>query len=65
MKLMKLGPNGCAGGACPTIYQSEDGRIYIQGYITKLADFEKLDMPKGETLVEVNKELVDFIRQNV
>ena len=63
MKLTKLGPNGCAGGACPTIYQSDDGRYFIQGYETDETTRSGIKLPDKENLVEVNADLIKAIKE--
>jgi len=63
MKLKILG-NGCGGGECPTLYQSEDGRYFVQGYKVEESMVEENNIPKGETLIEINAELIDFIKKS-
>jgi hypothetical protein len=31
--------SGCSGGSCPTFYQSENGKVYVQG--TKISTAKK------------------------
>lgn len=65
LKLEKLGPNNCAGGACPTLYRSNDGRYFVQGYITDAANQSDLQIPLGESLVEINVDLIKSIKEQV
>ncbi|GHB60643.1 hypothetical protein GCM10010347_33370 [Streptomyces cirratus] len=59
MKLKFIGTTS-DDGKCPTLYETEDGRIVVQGY--KLTDGEALeqlrDVLPGETFVVVPRELL-------
>ena len=47
----------CAGGSCPTVYQTDRGTFVVQGY-TVTAETAGLDLPAGEQLVEIPAELL-------
>ena len=49
---------GCLGGACPTVYRSEDGRFFIQGYVVTKAIKGSVNVPTGENLVEIPEQLL-------
>lgn len=54
MKLSKVSGDGeCKNGNCPTIYRSDRGTLVIQGYTVDSADAEGLNLPAGESLVEI------------
>jgi len=58
----KGGGNGCAGGQCPTIYQTEKGSYLFQG---KKVDLEKLGLgsiPSDESIVELPKNIVEKLK---
>ena len=59
MKLTFLGTTSDSG-QCPTLYETEDGRIVVQG--DRLSDAEALeqlrDVLPGETFVVVPRELL-------
>lgn len=56
------GEQGCAGGACPTLYQGSNGRFYVQGYRVDGGVKEVANMPKSEDLVEIPAALVEAIK---
>jgi hypothetical protein len=49
--------NLCSSGACPTVYQSDSGTLLVQGYAVS-PDRTGLDLPAGESMVEVPAELL-------
>jgi hypothetical protein len=46
----------CQGGTCPTVYATDRGTLVVQGAI--VTDAEGVNVPAGETLVEVPAELL-------
>jgi hypothetical protein len=44
--------NLCSAGSCPTVYESSSGKLFVQG-VTVSAAQHGLDVPAGETLVEI------------
>ncbi|MGH8909340.1 MAG: hypothetical protein ACRD0K_23315 [Egibacteraceae bacterium] len=59
MKLTWLGDDCPVKGVCPTIYATDRGTLVVQGYV--VSDPEALatmNLPPGETAVEVSKELL-------
>ena len=50
---------GCAGGICPTIYETDRNTYLVQGYVVKNTDLEELSFPEGETVVEIPKDFLD------
>ena len=48
----------CAGGKCPAIYRSEDGRIFVQGNSAPEDVSRAVNVPKGEALIEVPESLL-------
>ena len=52
MKLSVLAT--CSGGACPTIYEQEDGELVVQGY--------RLPEAYGQVVVSVEEQLVRIPR---
>jgi hypothetical protein len=49
--------NLCNTGACPTIYDSGPASVVVQGFRVP-ADRVQIDLPEGETLVEIPRELL-------
>ena len=47
---------GCQGGTCPAVYVTDRGTLVVQGAI--VPDAEGVNVPAGETLVEVPAELL-------
>ena len=62
MKKLKLkkfaGIDDCLGGACPTVYISQDGKFFIQGYVVSEMVKNSIKVPQGESLVEIPEELL-------
>ncbi|MER9338083.1 hypothetical protein NKJ06_29660 [Mesorhizobium sp. M0293] len=52
----------CSGGKCPTLYVSEEGHYYIQGYSTDAFEQAALALPDGEQLVRISQDLIDDIK---
>ena len=42
----------CGGGTCPTVYRTDRGTYVVQGR-TVTADGAGVDLPEGESLVEI------------
>jgi len=54
-----LSYSGCTGGGnCPTIYQTDDGRLVIQGNKVEAEECGLTSVPNGEGLVVVPIELL-------
>ena len=49
--------NMCNTGACPTVYDSGPTSVVVQGFKVS-ADRVGIDLPEGETLVEIPRELL-------
>jgi hypothetical protein len=47
----------CSSGGCPTAYMTNRGTVVIQGYTVSAAE-AGIDLPPGELLVEIPKELI-------
>jgi hypothetical protein len=59
MKLTRVA-DGCAGGTCPTLYETDRGTYVVQGYV--VADEEALGtlgLPPGESAVEIPAALLN------
>ncbi len=53
-----LGENGpqeglCANGACPAAITTDDGNVYVQGYIPGEDANQTLTAPEGESFVRI------------
>ncbi len=59
------GCDGCAGGTCPTVYRSDDGKFYVQGYAVSEEIRSKVHLDENEILIEVSPELISSIEKNV
>jgi len=62
LKAIYLGGTCCAGGRCPTVYETDNGTYVIQGYQidTNLIS----DLPQGETVIELPKEFLEGFVKN-
>ncbi len=50
----------CNGGSCPTVHVTDRGTYVVQGWVLKDQEaLASLDLPEGETAVEVPRELID------
>lgn len=54
--------SGCSGGLCPTVYEDDNGDLYVQGYVTTDAERKKIGLPEGEELVRIDRALFENIR---
>jgi hypothetical protein len=65
---MKLKPivtsEMCVLGRCPTLYQSEDGSFFVQGFVVKDAKKKLPSLPAGETLVRIDPSLLKQIKKS-
>lgn len=52
---------GCMSGSCPTVYQDETGRFFVQGYQVAKPVENAAKLPQGEGLVEVPEALLRSI----
>ena len=60
MKLTLLGNNNCPNGrTCPHIYLTDRGTLLVQGYdVTDAEALEAVELPAGESVVEIPVELL-------
>ncbi len=58
------GESNCSGGDCPTLYEADDGSLYIQGYLTSDDERAGVRVPDGETLVRISPRLLENIRKS-
>ncbi|NMO53149.1 hypothetical protein HH310_18370 [Actinoplanes sp. TBRC 11911] len=56
--------NICNTGACPTVYESGPASVVVQGFKVS-ADRVGIDLPDGETLVEIPRELLAEALRNL
>jgi hypothetical protein len=56
--------NLCATTSCPTVYQSGNGTLVVQGYVVT-AEQAGLDLPAGESLVQIPTELLAEALRNL
>jgi len=54
-----LEDDGCAGSACPTIYETDVNTYLIQGKLIKDSKLFNLSIPEDEVLIELPKTFVD------
>ncbi|MEY9946217.1 hypothetical protein [Kitasatospora sp. GAS1066B] len=54
------GEGSCNDGTCPTLWGTEEGKYVVQGYvITDPARLAELNLPAGESAVEVPEAVLD------
>jgi len=56
---------GCKGGLCPTVYRSEDGRYFVQGFNVSDDVRSVVALASNESLVEISSELIDSLTTRV
>ena len=56
--LKVIGGSGCGNGPCPTVYETENGTILVQGFDVS-GDSVDLDLPPGESLVEIPRYVLE------
>jgi len=49
--------NLCSSGACPTVYEVSPTTVVVQGFTVR-AEQAGVEVPEGETLVEIPRELL-------
>jgi hypothetical protein len=47
----------CATGSCPTVYQTDQGSLVVQGYVVP-GGVAGVDLPEGESFVEIPLDLL-------
>lgn len=63
--LKVLATDGCGGGPCPTLYKSQDGKFYIQGYLVSDLVANEVNLAADETLIEINLDLLEDIARKI
>jgi hypothetical protein len=58
---MRIISGECSGGVCPTVYEDDNGDIYVQGFVAPDAR-RRLKVPDGEDVVRINRELFESLR---
>jgi hypothetical protein len=59
MRLERLRGNCNDGKTCPTLYRTDRGTVVVRGWtITDSAALDELDLPGGESAVEIPVELI-------
>jgi hypothetical protein len=56
MQLRIIGGSGCGNGPCPTVYETENKTIVVQGFVV---DPDALDLPPGEAAVEIPRYILE------
>lgn len=52
----------CGGGTCPTIYQGENGRIFLQGNKVTEEQKQSIAIAPHEGVVELDPSLLEFLK---
>jgi hypothetical protein len=61
MQLTKLA--GCQGGTCPAVYATDRGTLVVQGaVVTDPQAVADANVPAGESLVEIPRELLEGLK---
>lgn len=61
MQLTKLA--GCQGGTCPAAYATDRGTLVVQGaVVTDPQAVADANVPAGESLVEIPRELLEGLK---
>ncbi|MER8995553.1 hypothetical protein [Mesorhizobium sp. M0678] len=59
---LKIISRTCSSGKCPTLYMSDEGHYYIQGYSVDASAEAALALPDGEQLVRISQDLIHDIK---
>jgi hypothetical protein len=62
LRIVAVDPYNCLGGHCPTLYKSDDGKLYVQGFVVNGEVRALVDIPAGEDLVEISPGLVAALK---
>ncbi|MEM9447017.1 MAG: hypothetical protein AAGA75_00605 [Cyanobacteria bacterium P01_E01_bin.6] len=52
----------CNSGMCPTLYQDDQGRVFVQGNRLSDGDRSNLSVANHEEVVEISPDLLSFLR---
>jgi hypothetical protein len=64
IKIVHIGEN-CKGGACPTIYETDNNTFIVQGYVIDNKTKKELKLPTNEDAIEVPLEFLEsFIKKS-
>jgi len=56
---------GSGGGQSPTLFQSEDGDYYVQGYMVDSEVGKAAQIPAGESVVKVSKTFIEALASQI
>jgi len=65
-----IGENGllpalCNGGTCPTVVLTENGDVFVQGYIPAASESSELQAPPGEGFVKMSLATFEKIAEHM
>lgn len=61
-----LGSGTCGGGGgCPTMYETSNGDIAIQGYQVSLPNKAEIGLPGGEDVVTIPREFAEAMARKI
>lgn len=58
-------PQLCASGSCPAAILTEEGDLFVQGYIPSTTESGHLSGPAGEGFVKMPREVFEKIARQV
>ena len=61
MRLTRIAGTCPSGSTCPTIYRTDRGTLVVQGHRLAGGDLTQMDLPDGESAVEVPASLLEGI----
>ena len=59
---LKILAKFCDLGTCPTLYQNEQGKVFVQGNVLPQIARAEIAVAGHEEIVELDPELLDFLR---
>lgn len=59
-RLRKIGGSACGNGPCPSVYETDNGTIVVQGFAVSSAE-AGIEFPPGEAAVELPRDVLERV----
>jgi hypothetical protein len=54
----------CDSGMCPSLYQDESGRVFVQGTKLSQVDRSQIALTENEEVVQISPDILMFLRSH-